>query len=88
MPTYYILMRYTTVCVLLPDGVRFPRQHSFRNCDPSGRFASSGHGRHFGSIRQGLLIAGQKEEIRDESSSENAEPCIQRNVPVQGIMSR
>lgn len=66
------------------DGIRFPRQHSVRDRDPSGGLAGPGHGRYFGPVREGILVAGQEEEIRDQSAQENAEPRVQRNVPIQG----
>jgi len=60
----------------ITDGIRFPRQHSLRHCDSSGRPAGPGHGRYFGPVREGLLIAGQKEEIRNKSAQKNAESSL------------
>jgi len=76
-PTFFLIWRHGAKNdEHVTDGIRFPRQHSLRYCDPSGRSASPGHGRYFGPVREGLLIAGQKEEIRNKSAQKNAESCL------------
>lgn len=52
---------------------------------PAGcRTARPGHGRHLRPLRQSLPPPRQEEEIRDQSASEDAEPCLQRNLHLQG----
>jgi len=76
-PTFFLIGRHGAKNdAHVTDGIRFPRQHSLRDRDPSGRPAGPGHGRYFGPLRQGLLIAGQKEEIRNKSAQKNTESRI------------
>ena len=62
---------------ILAARVRFQHEQSGSDCDTSGGAASFGHGWHLRSVREGLLAAGQEEEIRDESAQENAESSFQ-----------
>lgn len=46
-----------------------------------------GHGGDFWPLRQSLPVAGQKEEVRDQSAAEEPLSCFQRDVHLQGATS-
>ena len=51
----------------------------------SGRgSARHGHVRHVGPIREGVPDARQEEEARDEGSPQDPQPCLQRDLRLQG----
>lgn len=69
-------MEYINESVLAAR-VRFQHEQSGSDCDTSRGAASFRHGWHFRSVREGLLVTGQEEEIRDESAQENAQSSFQ-----------
>ena len=54
------------------------------DCDTSGRFTWHGHEWHLRPLRQGLPGARQEEEVWDQGAPQDAQPCLQWDLHLQG----